>query len=402
MNTEITWVGHRSDDCFIFSSLAKIKTSISVYESQTIKNFVNLVESTERVTNLRASTSSQDIAKLLLNVQQDGYLLPYANYCLTAKSNILANDYRLSCWLEDKKNQRKLMWDCGVTVPIMYSLNDTFERGEWDKKIIIQPRFSSQGRGVFLCSACEISEKIKYLDSNDILISEWIEGLGFNLNAVISMGDIHLGSPSIQLIGLKDFGCMEDYQYCGNDYGLYNEIPNEMKKGVVKAALKIGSSLKKIGYRGFFGIDGIINTKTGVVTVLEINPRIQASTLALTTFEIENGVAPLAFHHLEAFGIQLAAKDMYRPEFPVQLNGANICLYQNRENKITIKKNYESLQTELKAYRVFDYPNINCSVSQGALLARLIGPSCIGFQGFHEVKIEENFINLVRKGFFDD
>lgn len=399
MSMNITWVGQRADDCHIFSSLLTIKKVVSIYGSQKIKNSCESVFSLENDTQCRVPSSSHDMEELFFNCCHDEIILPYANYFISSRRGLLANSNAISCWLEDKKNQREFIADCDVPTPVMYSCDKIFQKNEWNKKLIVQPRIASQGRGVFMCYAGELSSKIESLNVNDVIISDWLQGISFNINAVIVASDVYLGSPSVQLVGVKELGATAAYQYCGNDFGLFDCVPVEIRNSVFRATIKIGYALSKIGYLGFFGLDGVLNIQTGVVTILEINPRMQASTLALTKFEIQNEITPLASYHLKAFGFDSKTNFKYRPQYPDCLSGASICVYQAHSSNLKILNNHSFLTTSLGVYQVYDYPPVGFNVSHGSLLARLVGPTCTDFKGLHDFEISNNLMEMIKKRF---
>ena len=122
----------------------------------------------------------------------------------------------------------------------------------------------------------------------------------------------------------------------------------------------------KEDYKGYFGLDFLVEEKTGEVFLLEINARMTASTSFYTQLEIKSGVTPLLFYHMLSFlkSDSDTIKSLYRviPHLPAQaglirepvldshlrgnnklsITGTQLILRNNQPKIVTIKKSLKS------------------------------------------------------------
>ena len=142
------------------------------------------------------------------------------------------------------------------------------------------------------------------VEDNDVLISQFIEGKAASVSCIATRWGTFVSNLQYQIIGIPEFMPAEPDDkgmYCGIEWtsaGEITEISNTQAKEMGKA---FGEHLYSKGYRGFFGLDVLIEDKTGDIYVNECNPRF---TGVLPTIDhIQNSVSsiPLTALHLLEF-----------------------------------------------------------------------------------------------------
>ena len=147
---------------------------------------------------------------------------------------------------------------------------------------ILQFNHSHTGSGtLFIDSEKKLSDLKAKFSQREVRVMSFINGPVFTNNNVVWGGKILVGNINYQITGLSPFTDNE-FATIGNDWALPNKILS--KKQITqykKIATEIGRKLSKSGWRGLYGVDVIVDEKTGRLYLLEINARQPAS----TTFE---------------------------------------------------------------------------------------------------------------------
>lgn len=121
--------------------------------------------------------------------------------------------------------------------------------------------------------------------------------LSFNINAIAMENGAVPGYPSVQLTGLSML-CAVRGGYCGNDFTATRDVPAEIRTAVVEHTGRIGRWLASLGFRGLFGLDFVVDSASGQVYGVDLNPRWQGSTSLQTQAEYKAGRLPLAVAEL--------------------------------------------------------------------------------------------------------
>ncbi|MBI4067062.1 hypothetical protein HY407_01660 [Candidatus Gottesmanbacteria bacterium] len=120
---------------------------------------------------------------------------------------------------------------------------------------------------------------------------------------------------------------------CGRQWPLPN-LTQEQKEKILEASQKIGAYMKQNKYKGFFGLDFIIEENTNKIFVSECNARFTASTPFYTSLELKEDEIPLIAYHIAAFlGIRLPHKIM------TKCTGTQIIVRNNQAAKVKINNN---------------------------------------------------------------
>ncbi len=147
---------------------------------------------------------------------------------------------------------------------------------------ILQFNRAHTGSGTMLIeSEKQLNELKQKFPNREIRITQYIAGPAFTNNNVVWEKKVFVGNINYQITGLSPF-TTRPFATIGNDWKLPAKLlSNEQVKQYQKMATDIGNKLAKGGWKGLFGIDVIMDEKTGKLYLIEINARQPAS----TTFE---------------------------------------------------------------------------------------------------------------------
>lgn len=191
------------------------------------------------------------------------------------------------------------------------------------KKFILQFNRTHTGSGTILIDSNAILNDLKKrFPEREARLSTFIDGPIITSNNIVWDNRVLVGNISYQITGLKPF-TDNPFTTIGNDWAVVPEIISKKQLGDYRRlATAIGQRLAKDGWRGLFGIDAIVNKKTGRVYLLEINARQPASTSYETILQLEkNPAGPAAFAAHLASLLQLKFSE---PELTPINDGAQI------------------------------------------------------------------------------
>jgi len=159
------------------------------------------------------------------------------------------------------------------------------------KKFILQYNRAHTGSGTFLItSAKQINEIKKMFPNREIRISDYIEGPFFTNNNCVWNNRIILGNLNFQITGLSPF-TDNPFATVGNDWAAPHAGLNEKQfLQYIKIAGEVGTRLAIAGWKGLFGIDTVLELKTGKIYLIEINARQPASTTFESQLQQKNGL----------------------------------------------------------------------------------------------------------------
>ncbi len=144
---------------------------------------------------------------------------------------------------------------------------------------ILQFNHSHTGSGtLFIDSDKKLNDLKSKFPQREVRVASFIKGPVFTNNNVVWGRNILTGNINYQITGLSPF-TDNKFATIGNDWALPHKILS--KKQILqykKIATEIGKKLYKDGWKGLYGVDIIIEEKTGQLYLLEINARQPAST----------------------------------------------------------------------------------------------------------------------------
>ncbi|MDO9509905.1 MAG: hypothetical protein Q7J14_01290 [Candidatus Magasanikbacteria bacterium] len=203
--------------------------------------------------------------------------------CSTNKWKLLNPKASLASQVEEKISQVKFLGPLKKYLP-----NTKIVLGKnlkWTgKKFILQYNRAHTGSGTFLITSTkQLNEIKKTFPNREIRISDYIEGPFFTNNNCIWNNDIILGNINFQITGLTPF-TDNPFATTGNDWAApHANLDEKQFLQYIKIASEVGIRLAISGWKGLFGIDTVLEIKTGKIYLIEINARQPAS----TTFEAQ-------------------------------------------------------------------------------------------------------------------
>lgn len=220
-------------------------------------------------------------------IKKNDFILVFKNNTLIKteckKNNwqLLNPDSKLADKVEGKISQIKWLRNLVKYLPAHQT--NICGKIKWNNKpFILQFNHSHTGSGTFFIKSNKQLNELKTKFFNrEARVMKFINGSVFTNNNIVWGNKTLIGNISFQITGLSPF-TENKFATIGNDWALPHKILS--KKQILqykKIAAEVGKKLNRDGWKGLFGIDVIIDKKTGKIYLLEINARQPAS----TTFE---------------------------------------------------------------------------------------------------------------------
>jgi hypothetical protein len=200
----------------------------------------------------------------------------------------LSNPAHLNRFLEDKV---KFYEFCKKeNLPVITSNIDTFNKNNFDKyskglPIVIQTHFGWAGNSTFLAANFDdVKEKI----SENLIVkySPFLDGLTYTNNCCLTQYGLLQSPPALQL--------NQGFSTVGRVWP--SQLTEQQYVNIVKITNDFGKSLSLLHYRGYFGLDFLINNHN--IYILECNPRLTASFSFYHLLEEKNNINSLFYYHL--------------------------------------------------------------------------------------------------------
>jgi len=147
------------------------------------------------------------------------------------------------------------------------------------KNFILQFNRAHTGLGtVLITSKKQLQELQAIFPDRPVRLTQYITGPMFTNNNIVWGKKVFIGNINYQITGLRPF-TDQPFATIGNDWALPHKLLDAKQiKQYKKIVNDIGKKLARDGWKGLFGIDVIMNEKTGKLFLIEINARQPAST----------------------------------------------------------------------------------------------------------------------------
>jgi predicted ATP-grasp superfamily ATP-dependent carboligase len=134
----------------------------------------------------------------------------------------------------------------------------------------------------------------------ELLVSRFVEGTTLINNACAFLsGKVVLSPPAIQISGISLLSS-NPLSTCGRQWPAQG-ISEKTLREISKVTVEVGRLMLKSGYRGYFGLDFILEKGSNRLYLLECNPRLTASFVFYNWLELEAGIFPLLAGHILSF-----------------------------------------------------------------------------------------------------
>ncbi|HSR89006.1 MAG TPA: ATP-grasp domain-containing protein [Candidatus Udaeobacter sp.] len=263
----------------------RIITNYNEFSAKLARQYANIT--------LIKAEKQLDTASLLKHKQTQN-LIKKNDFVLVFKNNVIIEteckkngwkllnpDSKLADKVEGKISQVKWLGSLAKYLPPCQIT--TCGKIKWNKKtFVLQFNHSHTGSGTFFISSNKQLNDLKAKFFNrEARVMPFINGPVFTNNNIVWGNKILIGNISFQITGLSPF-TENKFATIGNDWALPHQLLNAKQiKQYKQIATEVGKKLSRDGWKGLYGIDIIIDKKTGRLYLLEINARQPAS----TTFE---------------------------------------------------------------------------------------------------------------------
>lgn len=235
------------------------------------------------------------------------------------------------------------------------------------EKFILQFNTSHSGEGTMLIkSEKQIKELAKKFPQREARVSEFINGLTFTNNNVITEKRILIGNINHQITGVKPF-TDNPFATVGNDWTRAKEMLNKKQISQYKKIVQtVGEKMKEKGFRGLFGVDIIWDEKKDKMYLIEINARQPASVSCESIFQRnaknpERDITTFQAHILALLGIE------FKEEL-IKINSGAQIIQRKTQKTQEIDENWAN-SLEEKGLNCIRYENVR----DGGELVRVQG-----------------------------
>lgn len=166
-----------------------------------------------------------------------------------------------------------------------------------------------------------------------VKVTKYTEGFTVLNNCCIIQDKILVSPPAVQIDGIEKL-CTKKQITCGRQWPAAF-LDRQQIENVNRLSQIIGQTIKQKGYKGYFGLDFLIENKSGKVYVSEINARLTASSAFYTRLELGNDQIPLMAYHIGSFlNLDMPFNNQLEPD----IQGSQIIL-KNKNYKINLDQN---------------------------------------------------------------
>ena len=337
----------------IVQYLRKEKIPVLCLDDDKIKNAGKILTN-EKVIEYIKSRSKNNVANVITFKPSP----TIQRVCKDNSFRYLGNDWKLNRDLEDKTKfvevTEKLKISNANSKIIKLDKNNCSLDFSRNKKFVVQlPRGFSGNATFFIEDKNNLDEIFKKYKNRKVKLSEYFKGETYTINACVIGNEILISKPIFQITGLSSYNKNSFGGTCGNDYIYPKKLRKEQRKEIFDCTKKVGDYIKKLGYKGIFGLDLVVNNKK--VNLIEINPRIIGSMSLFTKLQIQNNQIPFLSLSILEFAAPVIIKNDNFKEWDKEDNfNASQLILRNTKNKpIKIIKSLRSGIYEIKENKLF-------------------------------------------------
>lgn len=206
----------------------------------------------------------------------------------------VSNPAQINRQIEDKIKFYQLCYK--NKLPVVKSIITTLSQESFKPNFVIQTHFGWAGKNTYQFANYQDAIS-KVPPGTTIKISPYLHGYTLTNNCCLTKYGLLQSQVALQYTGISPY-TDNNFATVGRQWPSFapqkvldriNTITNDFSNKI----------LQPIGYRGFFGLDFLINDDQ--VYLLECNPRLTASFAFYTRLELNMGITPLFFYHLLEF-----------------------------------------------------------------------------------------------------
>jgi len=169
------------------------------------------------------------------------------------------------------------------------------------KDLVLQSAYGDSGHTTFFIKSEADFRKHQHeiIDHGEIKVMKRINCRGAAIEACATKEGTIVGPLMTELVGFKE---LTPYRggWCGNEI-FANAFSARVRDQARAYTFAFGEQLRKEGYRGYFEVDFLIDTKTRDIYLGELNPRITGASSMTNHAAFAHADAPLSLFHLLEF-----------------------------------------------------------------------------------------------------
>lgn len=184
---------------------------------------------------------------------------------------------------------------------------------KYGKKIVLQSGRGWAGNSTFIIEDQSELEKIRVNNLKiPVKVSKFIDGKTILNNAVVFRGEVFVSEPALQV---RANSLLTSTQTGTGGRQWPAKLSEKQKETIKEITQKVGQIMDSYGFKGFFGLDFVLEKDTEKVYLIEANARLTYSVPFFTKAEISHQVFPLLTFHLLSFLPGFERKDLpnYQP-----------------------------------------------------------------------------------------
>lgn len=183
------------------------------------------------------------------------------------------------------------------------------------ESLVVQTSFGDSGHTTFfIANEADYAKHQSEIEAEpEVKIMRRIRCRGAAMEACVTRHGTIVGPLMTELVGFSE---LTPYKggWCGNE--LYpGAFPERTQREARQAAFRFGEEIRRMGYRGYFELDVLIDQDTDKVYLGEINPRITGASAMTNLSALAHADAPLFLFHLLEWGdteFELEVDDLNR------------------------------------------------------------------------------------------
>jgi D-alanine-D-alanine ligase-like ATP-grasp enzyme len=164
--------------------------------------------------------------------------------------------------------------------------------------LVVQTAFGEAGHGTcFVANRRDWEAHAAAISGEpEVKVMKRIDPLGLTIEGCVTRCGTLIGPLLIDIVGQKEITPAENC-WCGNEV-CSSAVDAATRATASDYAVRFGDELHKMGYRGYFGLDLLMNRDGGEIYLGEANPRIGGAGAVTYRACASNGLPPLFLFHL--------------------------------------------------------------------------------------------------------
>ncbi len=176
----------------------------------------------------------------------------------------------------------------------------TVEKWLSENGLVIQTGRGWAGSGTKLCTEeQDWQQLVEKNNERKIKVSRLIVGKTYTVNLVVEEKKVFVSPVALQINAPNVEFASNVATTCGRTWP--SGLDEKLDKEIVGMGVAVARVMQQRGYRGFAGIDAVVEAKEGTPYLVEVNPRLTASESFYTRVELENQLVPLSLLHYLCF-----------------------------------------------------------------------------------------------------